>query len=85
MDKGYELGFGASAPAATTTSRPAWLFSGCNRGFLEQQRRQERRMLQVTSGEWWAPGGTGFLRESKRAAGFRSHLGVQPAPSFWAP
>ena len=49
-------------------------------------RRQERRMLQVTSGEWRAPGGTqGFLRESNRAAGFRSHLGVQPAPSFWAP
>ena len=43
-------------------------------------------MLQVTSGEWRAPGGTqGFLRESNRAAGFRSHLGVQPAPSFWAP
>lgn len=40
----------------------------------------------MTSGERWAPGGTqGFLRESKRASRFRGHLGVQPAPSFWAP
>ena len=37
LDKGYELGFGASAPAATTASRPAWLFSGYSRRFLEQQ------------------------------------------------